>query len=115
MTKIQNLENFRNEIKNLEKSDLVELLDLLKCTLNNTWNVYHNTNYNEIEKLQIEMDIIEATDSKLKIVEELIKEKDLIKVKVFENDSNEYKIIDCYNPIDIIVVSNQYDRFEYLN
>lgn len=46
---------------------------------------------------------------------ELNKEKDLIKVKVFENDSKEYKIIDCYNPIDIIIISNQYDRYEYLN
>ena len=46
---------------------------------------------------------------------ELIKEKDLIKVKVFENDSKEYKIIDCYYPIDIIIISNQYDRYEYLN
>ena len=67
MKNINNLENFRNEIKNLEKTDLVEL------------------------------------------------EKDLIKVKVFENDSKEYKIIDCYNPIDIIIISNQYDRYEYLN
>ena len=67
------------------------------------------------EKLQIEKDIIKATDYKLKIVNELIKEKDLIKVKVFENDSKEYKIIDCYNPIDIIIISNQYDRYEYLN
>ena len=115
MKNINNLGNFRNEIKNLQKSDLVELLNLLEYTLKQTQDVYHNTSPNEIEQLEIEMDILEATNSKLKIVDELIKEKDLIKVKVFENDSNEYKIIDCYNPVDIIVISNKYDRFEYLN
>lgn len=115
MENINSLENFRNEIKNLEKTDLVELSNLLELVLKQTWNVYFNTSYNELEKLQIEKDIIKATDYKLKIVNELIKEKDLIKVKVFENDSKEYKIIDCYNPIDIFIISNQYDRYEYLN
>ena len=103
--KIKNLETFRNEIKNLQKSDLVELSDLLKSTLNKTWNVYHNTNHDEVEKLQIEIDIIECLNAKLEIVDRLIKEKDLIKVKAFKDNSDNYKIIDCYNPIDIIIIS----------
>lgn len=72
MKNINSLENFRNEIKNLGKTDLVELSNLLELVLKQSWNVYPNTSYNELEKLQ---DIIKAADYKLKIVNELIKEK----------------------------------------
>ena len=108
------MKTFKNEIQFLSKEDLIELKNLLKLTLDKTWEVYHNTDVNNITQLDIEMNIIETIKAKIEIVEELIKDKDLIKVKAFNKD-NSYQIIDTYNPIQVSVIANKFERFEYLN